>query len=68
MGCALEGNMYESMREDGLQALHAYIVTKMAVVMCRNGEKKLIRIKNPHGNNLKISAVQFTFYNFENHN
>lgn len=51
MGCALEGNEYESLRDDGLLAKHAYIVTKMAVAMCRDGEKRLVRIKNPHGNN-----------------
>lgn len=51
MGCALEGEMFEGLRDDGLHALHAYIVTKMAVAMCKDGEKRLVRIKNPHGKN-----------------
>jgi len=50
MGCALEGELFEGQRSDGLQELHAYIITKLAVVMLRSGfEQKLVRIKNPHG-------------------
>jgi len=50
MGCALEGEIYEGLRPNGLQALHAYTITKLAVVMLRSGaQQKLVRIKNPHG-------------------
>lgn len=61
MGCALEGEMFEGLRDDGLHALHAYIVTKMAVAMCKDGEKRLVRIKNPHGNNFKKITILFKY-------
>ncbi len=50
MGCALEGEVSEGLRPDGLHLMHAYTITKLAIVMLRSKkEQKLIRIKNPHG-------------------
>ena len=52
MGVACEGdyNPYgENKRVDGIFELHAYAITKMAVVKYKGRDQKLIRIKNPHG-------------------
>lgn len=43
MGCCVAGNVYESLRPDGIAALHAYTITKMAVVLYKGQETKLVR-------------------------
>ena len=47
----LQNSRYQSEAVSlGLQARHAYTITKVTVVTSRRGNIPLIRMRNPHGN------------------
>jgi len=54
MSCSLSNSSHQSRAVQlGLQARHAYTITKVVEVRARNGHKgtiPLIRLRNPHGN------------------
>jgi len=53
MSCSLSNSRYQRQAMDlGLQARHAYTITKVVEVRLRNGRGTipLIRLRNPHGN------------------
>ncbi|RZC38472.1 calpain-A, partial [Asbolus verrucosus] len=51
MGCSIVSSELEGERPDGLITSHAYSITKVQSIMMNNSEVKLLRLRNPWGNN-----------------
>ena len=51
LGCALNNKKTAEARQMGLQSRHAYTITKVVTLNVRGKNVKLVRIRNPHGNN-----------------
>jgi hypothetical protein len=43
IGCAIEGQIFEEKRNDGLLKGHGYAITKLSIIKYRGKEQKLLR-------------------------